>query len=204
MMERTELSRWLVAVVALALGLLTTVLGDSPAAAVPMAPATTGYTGAAYVYGACAQLSSSDTVLAGPRGSPERPGAASGVSPASVQDCGVAANTGPDVAQGFRSFSQAKRSLPSPGQGNVYDHVVEQSQIAASRSGFDPRLIHNPANLNPVPAAVNQAKANYYSSIRPFTGGQTVRNWLNGQTFGQQHSFGMDITSLIQRGGSLP
>lgn len=95
MMERTELSRWLVAVVALALGLLTTVLGDSPAAAVPMAPATTGYTGAAYVYGACAQLSSSDTVLAGPRGSPERPGAASGVSPASVQDCGVAANTGP-------------------------------------------------------------------------------------------------------------
>ncbi len=115
-----------------------------------------------------------------------------------------AANTGPDLAQGFRSFSQAKRSLPSPGQGNVYDHVVEQSQIAASRSGFDPRLIHNPANLNPVPAAVNQAKANYYSSIRPFTGGQTVRNWLNGQTFGQQHTFGMEITSLIQRGASLP
>lgn len=117
---------------------------------------------------------------------------------------GVVANTGPDLAQGFRSFSQAKRSLPSPGPGNVYDHVVEQPQIAASTSGFHPRLIHNPANLNLVSAAVNQAKANYYSSIRPFTGGQTVRNWLNGQTFEQQHAFGMEITSLIQRGASLP
>ena len=116
---------------------------------------------------------------------------------------GVAAETvGPDLEEGFNSFRAAKRALPSPGEGNVYDHVVEQSQIG--RSGFDPREIHNPYNLNPVPAAVNQAKANYYSSIRPFTGGQTVRGWLSGQSFADQYSFGMDITSLIERGATLP
>jgi RHS repeat-associated protein len=116
---------------------------------------------------------------------------------------GRAANAvGPDLAAGFTSFRAAKRALPSPGQGNVYDHVVEQSQIA--RSGFDPRAIHNPYNLNPVSAAVNQAKADYYASIRPFTGGRRVRDWLSGQSFAEQYSFGMDITSLIQRGSPLP
>jgi len=189
--------RLLAAVFVLAFGLL----GASPASA---ATTTYAYDSVAYAYDAPALLSPPDTVATDARSSPPGPGAASWGRPVAIGGFGVAANTGPDLAQGFRSFSQAKRSLPSPGQGNVYDHVVEQSQIAASRSGFDPRLIHNPANLNPVPAAVNQAKANYYSSIRPFTGGQAVRNWLNGQTFGQQHSFGMDITSLIQRGGSLP
>ncbi|MER7243310.1 DNRLRE domain-containing protein [Kribbella sp. NPDC000426] len=113
-----------------------------------------------------------------------------------------AAEAGPDLAKGFSSFRAAKRAPPSPGQGNVYDHVVEQSQIA--RSGFDPRAIHNPYNLNPVPAAVNQAKANYYATIRPFTGGQTVRAWLAGQSFADQYAFGVDITSQIQRGVALP
>jgi RHS repeat-associated protein len=114
----------------------------------------------------------------------------------------VARVAGPDLAKGYTSFRAAKRALPSPGEGNVYDHVVEQSQIG--RSGFDPRAIHNPYNLNPVPVAVNQAKANYYASIRPFTGGQTVRAWLAGQSFADQYAFGMDITSQIQRGVPLP
>ncbi|MDQ4504630.1 hypothetical protein, partial [Sinomonas sp. ASV322] len=43
---------------------------------------------------------------------------------------------GSELAEGFNSFRAAKRALPSPGTGNVYDHIVEQSQIG--RSGFDP------------------------------------------------------------------
>jgi len=108
----------------------------------------------------------------------------------------------PSLEGGFLSFRAAKRVLPPAGDGNVYDHVVEQSQIG--RSGFDPRLIHNPANLNPVPSAINQLKANYYSTIRPFTGGQTVRDWLTGQSYAEQYTFGLDATSLLQRGASLP
>jgi hypothetical protein len=96
---------------------------------------------------------------------------------------------------GYSSFARAKTALGSPGEGNVYDHVVEQSQIG--RSGFTPEQIHNPANLNPVSAQVNQLKANYYSSIQPGTEGMTVRNWLNGQSFADQHAYGMRVTQQI-------
>ncbi len=96
---------------------------------------------------------------------------------------------------GYSSFARAKTALGSPGEGNVYDHVVEQSQIG--RSGFTPEQIHNPANLNPVSAQVNQLKANYYSSIQPGTEGMTVRNWLNGQSFADQYAYGMRVTQQI-------
>jgi hypothetical protein len=56
----------------------------------------------------------------------------------------------------YRSLSAAKRALGSPGAGNVFDHTVEQSQIA--RSGFTPEEINSPYNLNPIPASLNQAR----------------------------------------------
>lgn len=99
---------------------------------------------------------------------------------------------------GFSSFSAAKNALGSPGEGNVYDHIVEQSQIG--RSGFSSAQINNAENLNPVLSELNQIKANYYSSIRPFTGGQTVRDWLNGQSFESQWKFGMGVTEDIWNG----
>lgn len=99
---------------------------------------------------------------------------------------------------GYRSFSAAKRALGSPGQGNVYDHVVEQSQ--AARSGFAKTEINHPFNMNPVSARTNQIKANYYSTKQPFTGGQTVRDWLTGQSFKDQYAFGMDVLAKIKSG----
>jgi hypothetical protein len=108
----------------------------------------------------------------------------------------------PSCMPGYRSFRAAKRDLGSPGPGNVYDHVVEQSQVG--RSGFAPEEINHPFNLDPVDASVNQAKADYYASIRGFTGGQIVRQWLAGQSFADQYDFGMDILSRIQNGRPLP
>lgn len=84
---------------------------------------------------------------------------------------------------------------------NVFDHIVEQSQIG--RSGFAPEEIHSPYNLNPVSANLNQLKANYYGSIRPFTGGGTVRDWLTGQSFADQYEFGMDIMMRLRNGSPL-
>ncbi|WP_141892291.1 RHS repeat-associated core domain-containing protein [Microbacterium kyungheense] len=101
----------------------------------------------------------------------------------------------PNVAQGYGSFGAAKRALGSPGPGNVYDHVVEQSQIA--RSGFAPQMIHNPVNMKPVPAQVNQIKANYYSRKFDWTNGGTVRDWLTGQPYGVQHEFGLRVLEDI-------
>jgi hypothetical protein len=107
-----------------------------------------------------------------------------------------------NLLPGYRSFSAAKRALGSPGAGNVFDHTVEQSQIA--RSGFTPEEINSPYNLNPVPAALNQAKADYYASFRPFTGGVRVRVWLGGQSFADQYEFSMDILMRLRNGQPLP
>jgi hypothetical protein len=99
---------------------------------------------------------------------------------------------------GFSSFGAAKRALGSPGEGNVFDHVVEQSQI--NRSGFASEEAHNPFNMNPVRARTNQIKANYYSGKQPFSGNQTVRDWLTGQPFQDQYTFGMDVLARIRNG----
>jgi RHS repeat-associated protein len=110
---------------------------------------------------------------------------------------GFAAEEGTALA-GYSSFRAAKTDLGSPGAGNVFDHVIERSQIG--RSGFAPEEIHNPFNLNPISARANQIKANYYSSKQPFTGGLTVRDWLNGQSFRDQYEFGMDVLAQIRAG----
>lgn len=140
-----------------------------------------------------AQEGSAQSAVAGRRSS---------TTPFVPRDATEAAADTTDALAGYRSFRAAKADLGSPGAGNVYDHVVEQSQIG--RSGFAPEEIHSPFNLDPVDAGINQAKANYYSSIRPFTGGQTVRDWLTGQTFAEQHAFGMRVNGLLQSGVPLP
>jgi RHS repeat-associated protein len=117
-------------------------------------------------------------------------------------DGAVAAETTAELPGGYSSFSAAKKALGSPGEGNVLDHVVEQSQIG--RSGFSPEDIHNPFNMNPVSAETNQLKDNFYSTKQVFTGGGTVRDWLNGQSFADQYGFGMDSVSKIQNGLPLP
>lgn len=101
---------------------------------------------------------------------------------------------------GYASFAAAKNALGSPGAGSVWDHIVEQSQMNATRSGFLPQQIHNSENLQDVPAELNQIKANYYSSIQPFSESMTVRNWLNGQSFEDQWNFGMSVTQDIWNG----
>jgi len=107
-----------------------------------------------------------------------------------------------ELPAGYSSFGAAKNAMGSPGAGNVFDHVVEQSQIG--RSGFSPEEIYSPFNMNPVSAGTNQLKANYYSTKQFFTGGGTVRDWLNGQSFADQYEFGMDVLRRIENGLPLP
>jgi hypothetical protein len=107
-----------------------------------------------------------------------------------------------ELPSGYSSFKAAKTALGSPGEGNVFDHVVEQSQIA--RSGFAPEDIHNPFNMNPVSAETNKLKADYYSTKQLFTEGGTVRDWLTRQSFADQYEFGLDVLRHIKNGLPLP
>jgi hypothetical protein len=73
---------------------------------------------------------------------------------------------------GYSSFRAAKADLGSAGPGKVYDPCGGTITDRAQR--VRPEKVHNPFNLNPVLRGINQLKANYYPSIRPFTGGITV------------------------------
>jgi uncharacterized protein RhaS with RHS repeats len=113
-----------------------------------------------------------------------------GIMGAPMLAAGVTGMRGAALAGGgYRSFSALKRALGSPGAGNQWHHVVEQSQVGK----FGASAIHNVDNVVAVPTSVHQQISAYYSSKFPFTGGKTVRQWLSGQSFDQQRDFGLQV-----------
>ena len=99
------------------------------------------------------------------------------------------------AGNGFNTFRQLKNNIGSPGVGNEWHHIVEQSQIA--KSGFSPQMIQNTNNIMAVSKSTHRAISGYYSSIQPFTNGMIVRNWLAGQSFSAQYQFGLDVIKLF-------
>lgn len=93
--------------------------------------------------------------------------------------------------QGFSSFRALKRFLGDPGEDMDWHHIVEQIQI--EKSGFPVELIQNTENVLPVERVVHYQISGYYASIRPFTDGLRVRDWLAGQSFETQFSFGLQV-----------
>jgi RHS repeat-associated protein len=94
----------------------------------------------------------------------------------------------------FKSFPALKKYLGSPGVGNVWHHIVEQCQGKVTRSGFNASLVHNLDNVIAVNKAINKAINSYYSSTKQaFTGGKTVRDWMNGKSFKEQYEIGVKI-----------
>ena len=95
----------------------------------------------------------------------------------------------PNWNGGFKNFSQLKKYLGDPGKGNVYHHIVEQSQI--KKSGFDPTTVHNVNNVIKVTKEMNDKLNGYYSQAQSFTNGMKLRDWLAGQSFEIQHQEGL-------------
>ena len=93
--------------------------------------------------------------------------------------------------KGFKTFTQLKAEIGSPGTGNQWHHIVEQCQV--TKSGFDSKMVNNTNNVVPVSDSTHRSISGYYSSKQPFTDGLTVRNWLAGQSFSVQYAFGIDV-----------
>jgi hypothetical protein len=93
-----------------------------------------------------------------------------------------------------------KRELGPAGDGKVWHHIVEQRLEGTFGAG----AIHNTSNVVAISRGANQAIADYYSRVRPFTNGMTVRKWLEAQSFAQQDAFGRRIMDLVLAGGKLP
>ena len=90
---------------------------------------------------------------------------------------------------------QLKNEIGSPGTGNEWHHIVEQSQIA--KSGFSPQMIQNTNNIMSISKTTHRAISGYYSSVQPFTDGMIVRNWLAGQSFSAQYEFGINVIKMF-------
>jgi hypothetical protein len=100
--------------------------------------------------------------------------------------------------QGFATFDQLKAHLGSPGEGNQWHHVVEQSQI--TKSGLAPEGVHNVNNVVAVPSDIHAQISGFYSSKLPT--GELVRNSLVGKSFDQQFQFG--VRALNKFGSVTP
>ena len=105
-------------------------------------------------------------------------------------------NTTNSGGQGYKSFSQAKRAIGSPGKGNEWHHIVEQCQI--KKSGFDVQLINNPKNLVSIDKGLHHKISAYYSRIdSKISETVRVRDWLAGQSYQTQYNFGIGIIKMF-------
>ncbi len=101
-----------------------------------------------------------------------------------------------DFDKGFKTFSKLKKHLGSPGKGNEWHHIVEQSQI--KKSGFDATKIHNINNIISIPKEIHQKITGYYNSIdSTLSETMRVRDWLAGQSYDVQYKFGMEVLKRI-------
>ena len=114
--------------------------------------------------------------------------------------CNSVVQNAPKYAQqgydSFNSFKQSVGSADSTGQNlRQWHHLVEQNPSNIAR--FGQQSIQSGKNMVNIPTAVHQQISGYYSSIKSFTGGQTVRNWISSQSFEDQSQFGTDVLNKV-------
>lgn len=133
-------------------------------------------------------------------------GARCGYDPASTPTTPfhfVATNTAlqfaDDGARGFGSMSSFRRAYGSAGPNAQWHHVVEQTPGNVTQ--FGATSIHNTSNIVRIDTAIHRQVSGYYSSVQPFTGGQTVRQWLSSQPFDAQTQFGLDVLKQFGAAG---
>lgn len=102
------------------------------------------------------------------------------------------------TGRSFGSFAALKSYLGSPGAGNVWHHIVEQSKT----SKFGVALIQNVNNVVALPSLLNIKLNALYSSKRPdITGSNlTLREWLNGKSFQFNRDFGIQAIINVRSG----
>jgi hypothetical protein len=92
----------------------------------------------------------------------------------------------------FKSFDALKNFLGSPGKGNDWHHIVEQSQIKKSKLPVG--IINCKDNVIALDKATHRMITNYYHAIDPdISGTMRVRDWLIGKSSNYQFEFGKGI-----------
>jgi hypothetical protein len=113
---------------------------------------------------------------------------------------GAAAGVIPAGFRSWGSFSGLKNALGSAGQGKQWHHIVEQTEGNIQR--FGPHALHNTENVIAIDEGIHRRISAYYSSKDArFSGRQTVRQWLSGQSLQAQREFGLKV---LQDYGVVP
>jgi RHS repeat-associated protein len=97
--------------------------------------------------------------------------------------------------KGFASFRALKNYVGYPGDGNVWHHLVEQSQVG-KRANFPASEVNNVNNIISIPhgnGTVHSKISAHYSSKFDHTNGLTVRDWLATQSFEDQFKYGKEL-----------
>jgi hypothetical protein len=90
--------------------------------------------------------------------------------------------------------------LGPAGKGKQWHHIVEQTPGNVKR--FGPRALHNTENVVALDEGIHRQISAYYSSKDArFTGSQTVRQWLSGQSLQAQREFGLTV---LRNHGVIP
>ena len=113
---------------------------------------------------------------------------------AMIPVAGDVATGGKYVVKGYHSYSAFKRANGAAGAGKAWHHIVEQTPSNVKR--FGPELIHNIDNMVKLPhgkGSIHAKISGYYSSVRNFTGGLRVRDWLSTQSYNDQYEFGLNV-----------
>ena len=105
----------------------------------------------------------------------------------------------PSSGIGYSSYSSFKHYMGPAGEDAQWHHIVEQSQIL--KSGFPPYMIHHEINLMRLDSFVHKEISRHYSSVRPYTNGLRVRDWLAGKSYAEQYEYGMNALYKIMFGG---
>ncbi len=101
-----------------------------------------------------------------------------------------------NATRGFNSFDALKTFLGSPGEGNVWHYIVEQSKI----DQFGAQTIHNVDNVISISAELNSQLNNFYQTRNPLTGGLSPREWLKGKSLQQNYDFGRVALYYVSTG----
>ena len=72
-----------------------------------------------------------------------------------------------------------------------WHHIVEQH--GKNIFQFGANKIHNVNNIVKIPVDIHRNISGYYSSVQPFTNGQTVRQFISKLPMDAQRRFGIQV-----------
>lgn len=110
-----------------------------------------------------------------------------------LDEAGKTVNDATGTGQGFNNFNAFKKQFGPAGTGRAWHHIVEQNPSNIQK--FGPNQIHNTKNILNLPhgkGTIHAKISGHYSSIQPYTNGQTVRKWLCTKSFDFQYNYGIE------------